>query len=130
MKKLFIALTGVLALSSLVSCQKENLEKEELPNKEGVTVKIVSAPGTKTYAVDGGMPLYAPEGDASEQAHDYDHRKTEQLLFAQETVRYTPHLHHKLADCSIPVRGVRRKHQDALLNIREFSSDLKTKYFQ
>ncbi len=64
MKKLFIALTGVLALSSLVSCQKENLEKEELPNKEGVTVKIVSAPGTKTYAVDGDIPtIYWSEGD-------------------------------------------------------------------
>ena len=56
MKKLFIALTGVLALISLVSCQKENLEKEELPNKEGVTVKIVSGAGTKTYAVDGEIP--------------------------------------------------------------------------
>ena len=64
MKKLFIALTGVLALSSLVSCQKENLEKEELPNKKGVTVKIVSGPGTKTYAVDGEIPtIYWSEGD-------------------------------------------------------------------
>ena len=64
MKKLFIALTGVLTLSSLVSCQKENLEKEELQNKEGVTVKIVSAPGTKTYAVDGDIPtIYWSEGD-------------------------------------------------------------------
>ena len=64
MKKLFIALTGVLALSSLVSCQKENLEKEELPNKEGVTVKIVSGAGTKTYAVDGEIPtIYWSEGD-------------------------------------------------------------------
>ena len=64
MKKLFIALTGVLALSSLVSCQKENLEKEQMPNKEGVTVKIVSAPGTKTYAVDGEIPtIYWSEGD-------------------------------------------------------------------
>ena len=64
MKKLFIALTGVLTLSSLVSCQKENLEKEELPNKEGVTVKIVSGPGTKTYAVDGEIPtIYWSEGD-------------------------------------------------------------------
>ena len=64
MKKLFIALTGVLALSSLVSCQKENLEKEELPNKEGVTVKIVSGPGTKTYAVDGEIPtIYWSDGD-------------------------------------------------------------------
>lgn len=64
MKKLFIALTGVLTLSSLFSCQKENLEKEELPNKEGVTVKIVSGPGTKTYAVDGEIPtIYWSEGD-------------------------------------------------------------------
>ncbi len=64
MKKLFIALTGVLALISLVSCQKENLEKEELPNKEGVTVKIVSGAGTKTYAVDGEIPtIYWSEGD-------------------------------------------------------------------
>ena len=64
MKKLFIALTGVLTLSSLFSCQKENLEKEELPNKEGVTVKIVSGPGTKTYAVDGTIPtIYWSEGD-------------------------------------------------------------------
>lgn len=64
MKKLFIALTGVLALSSLVSCQKENLEKEQMPNKEGVTVKVVSGPGTKTYAVDGDIPtIYWSEGD-------------------------------------------------------------------
>ena len=64
MKKLFIALTGMLTLSSLFSCQKENLEKEELPNKEGVTVKIVSGPGTKTYAVDGTIPtIYWSEGD-------------------------------------------------------------------
>ena len=64
MRKLFIALMGVLALSSLVSCQKENLEKEELPNKEGVTVKIVSGAGTKTYAVDGEIPtIYWSEGD-------------------------------------------------------------------
>ena len=64
MKKLFIALTGVLALSSLVSCQKENLQKEQLPNKEGVTVKVVSGPGTKTYAVDGDIPtIYWSEGD-------------------------------------------------------------------
>ncbi|MBP5392067.1 MAG: choice-of-anchor J domain-containing protein [Bacteroidales bacterium] len=64
MKKLFIALTGLLALTSIVSCQKENLEKEELPNKEGVTVKIVSGPGTKTYAEDGEIPtIYWSEGD-------------------------------------------------------------------
>ena len=64
MKKLYIALTGVLALSSLVSCQKENLEKEALPNKEGVTVKIVSGDETKTYAVDGEIPtIYWSEGD-------------------------------------------------------------------
>ena len=64
MKKLFIALTGVLALSSLVSCQKENLEKEDLLNKEGITVKIVSGAGTKTYAQDGEIPtIYWSEGD-------------------------------------------------------------------
>lgn len=64
MKKLFIALTGVLVLSSLVSCQKENLEKEELLNTKGVTVKIVSGAGTKTYAVDGEIPtIYWSEGD-------------------------------------------------------------------
>lgn len=64
MKKLFIALTCVLALTSIVSCQKENLEKEELLNTKGVTVKIVSGAGTKTYAVDGEIPtIYWSEGD-------------------------------------------------------------------
>ena len=70
------------------------------------------------------MSLYTSDGYSSKQSHDDDHREPEKFFLTEEVVRQAPCPQHQFADDGIPVRGVGRKHHDALLHVRKIACNL------